>query len=183
MSKMERETIERLAIDCALGELNEDAAMLFEAYLAEHAEAKQWADPMMQTCLRTREAIAQKTHAAKAVVQPEPVRLPWANWSTLGRWAAVIAVSAFLGVTVGRWSTPSQTRKPDTVVVRTAQPDAGPEGWRRVLSESGQGFWQTKAVAMLQSQPREIPGSTESGPSLWDRYRQFRKERSREEVH
>jgi hypothetical protein len=180
---MERETIERLAIDCALGELNEDAATLFEAYLAEHAEAKQWADPMMQTCIRTREAITQKMRAADTVVQPEPVRLSWVNWGALGRWAAVIAISALLGVSVGRWSTPSQTQKPDTVVVRTASPDPGPEGWRRVLSESGQGFWQTKAVAMLQSQPREIPGSTESQPSLLGRYRQFRKERSREGVH
>jgi hypothetical protein len=172
---MERETIERLAIDCVLGELNEDAATLFEAYLAEHAEAKQWAEPMMQTCTRTREAIAQKTQVAEAAVQPEPIRLPQANWSALGRWAAVIAVSTLFGVTVGRWSMPSQTQKPDTVVARTGQPDAGPEGWRRVLSQSGQGFWQTKAVAMLQSQPRGIPGSTESQRSLWDRYRQFRK--------
>ena len=72
---MERETIERLAMDLALGELNEDATTLFEAYLAEHTEAKRWAEPMTQTCIRTREAIMQKTQAAARLAASEPVRL------------------------------------------------------------------------------------------------------------
>ena len=180
---MERETIERLAIDRALGELNEDAATLFDAYLAEHGEARQWAEPMMHVCTRTREAIAQKTQPADTVARHDSVRLPWIDRRALARWAAVIAIAAGLGIAIGRRSTPSPTQEPDTIVVRTVPREAGPEGWRRVLSESEQGFWQSKAVAMLQSQPREIPASTESGPSLWDRYRQFRKERSHEEVH
>ena len=180
---MERETIERLAMDRMLGELNEDAATLFEAYLAEHAEARQWAEPMMQVCTRTRDAIAQKTQPADTVARPASVRLPWIDRRTLARWAAVIAITAGLGVAIGRRSTPSPTQKHETVIVRAAPREAGPEGWRRVLSESEQGFWQTKAVAMRQSQPREIPPSTEPGLGLWDRYRQFRKERSHEEIH
>lgn len=180
---MERETIERLAIDRALGEMNEDAAALFEAYLAEHAEGRQWAEPMMQVCTRTRDAIAQKTLPADTVARPESVRLPWIDRRTVARLAAVIALPAGLGVAIGRRSAPSPTQKHETVIVQPAPREAGPEGWRRVLSESEQGFWQTKAVAMRQSQPREVPASTESGPSLWDRYRQFRKERSHEEIH
>ncbi len=180
---MKRETIERLAMDLALGELNEDAATLFEAYLAEHAEARQWAEPMTQTCIRTRQAIAQKTQAAARLTPSEPVRLFPADWSALARWAAVIAVAALLGVAIGRRSAPSPTPEPETVIVRTAPRQAGAEGWRRVLGDSEQGFWQTKAVAMLRSQPREIQHSPDPGPSLWDRYRQFRKERSHEEVY
>jgi len=180
---MERETIERLAMDLALGELSEDAVTLFETYLAEHIEARQWAEPIMQTCIRTRQSIMQKTQAAARLTQYEPVRLFPADWSALARWAAVVAIAAFLGVAIGRRSVPSPTQRPETVVVRTAPRQAGPEGWQRILSDSEQGFWQSKAIAMLQSQPREIPGSFESQPSLWDRYRQFRKERSREETH
>lgn len=179
---MERETIERLAIDHALGELNADAAALFEAYLAEHAEARRWAEPMMKTCTQTREAIAKKTRPDDAITWHEPARLR-INRAALARWAAVIAVSALLGVTIGRWSRPPETQKPDTVVVRATTPDASPEGWQRVLSEPQQGFWQSKALAMLQSQPHEIPRPTKSESSLWDRYRQSRKERSREEVY
>ncbi len=180
---MKREMIERLAMDCALGELNEDAAKLFEAYLAEHTEARQWAEPMIQTCTRTREAIARKTQPSAQYAPPEPARRFRADWSALARWAAVIAIAAVLGVAVGRRSAPSPTQKPAPVIVRTAPREAGPEGWRRILNESEQGFWQTKAVAMRQSPPRKPSGSTASGPSLWDRYRQFRKERSREEVY
>ncbi len=180
---MKREMIERLAMDLALGELHEDAATLFETYLAEHTEARQWAEPMTQTCTRTREALSRKTQPSAQFAQPEPARLFRVDWSALARWAAVVAVAAVLGVAIGRRSVPLPTQRPETVVVRTAPREAGPEGWRRVLSDSEQGFWQTKAVAMLQSQPREVPRSTESGPSLWDRYRQFRKERSREKVY
>lgn len=180
---MKREMIERLAMDRALGELNDDVATLFETYLAEHAEARLWAEPMTQTCIQMRDAIARQTQPSAQFAEPEPARLFRADWSALARWAAVIAVAAVLGAAIGRRSAPSPTPEPETVIVRTAPREAGLEGWRRVLSETEQGFWQTKAIAMLQSQPREVQRSTESRPSLWDRYRQFRKERSHEEVH
>lgn len=180
---MERDTIERLAIDRALGELDPDTTMLFDTYLAEHPEAERWARPMTKTCDRTREAIVRKTQTHAAIPWPKPARLLPIHRAAIVRWAAVIAVSALLGVTVGRWSRPPQPAGPGAVVVRTVEPDTGPEGWRKILNEPEQGFWQTKAVAMLQSQPNEIPRPTDSGPGLWDRYRQFRKERSREEVY
>ena len=37
---MERETIERLAMDRTLGELDTDTTALFDAYLAEHPEVQ-----------------------------------------------------------------------------------------------------------------------------------------------
>ncbi len=180
---MERDTIERLAMDHALGELDPDTTVLFETYLAEHPEARQWAGPMGWICERTRDAIAQKTHRDVRVAQSERIlSLPICRCAIV-RWAAVITVSTLLGVTVGRWTRVPAVQAPETVVVRAPAPDAGPEGWQRVLSEPEQSFWQSKAVAMLQSQPTEMPTPPESGPGLWDRYRQFRKERSREEVY
>ncbi len=180
---MEREMIERLAIDHAFGELNADAAALFEAYLAEHTDAKQWAEPMIETCDRTRGAIERKTRPDESVAWRETMRLR-INRPAIVRWAAVIALSALVGITIGRWSRPQEIQSPETVVVRTAATEAGPDGWQRVLNEPHQGFWQSKALAMLQSQPQEIPTRpTPSTSSLWDRYRQFRKERSREEVY
>lgn len=180
---MKRDTIERLAVDHALGELDPDTMVLFETYLAEHPQARLWAGPMGQICDQTREAIAQKARRDDSIAPPKPVRLIPIYRTAILRWAAVIVVSALLGVTIGRWSKPPQVQSPETVVVRTAAPDAGPEGWRKVLSEPEQSFWQSKAVAMLQSQPTESPTQPESGASLWNRYRQFRKERSREEVY
>lgn len=179
---MERETIERLAIDRVLGELNADAAALFEAYLTEHAEAKWWAEPLMRTCDQTREAIESRTQPKEPIVWRESVRLGIRH-SAVARWAAMIAVSALVGITVGRWSKPPEIQRPERVVVRTAIAEAGPDGWQRVLNEPQQGFWQSKALAMLQSQPQENHRPTASESSLWDRYRKFRKERSREEVY
>ncbi len=180
---MERDTIERLAMDRALGELDPDTMVLFEAYLAEHPEARRWAGPMGQICDQTRDAIAQKTHRDVRVAQSGCVpSLPIYRYAIV-RWAAVIAVSALLGVTVDRWTRVPPVQAPETVVVRAPAPDAGPQGWRKVLSEPEQSFWQSKAVAMLQSQPTEMPTPPESRPGLWDRYRQFRKERSHEEIY
>jgi hypothetical protein len=169
-------------MDRALGELNDDVATLFETYLAEHAEARQWADPMTQTCTERARPSRGKAAVSQFAQRSRPACSVWIG-GALARWAAVIAVAAGLGVAIGRRSAPVPTQRHETIVVRTAPREAGPEGWRRVLSETEQGFWQTKAIAMLQSQPREVPRSTDSGPSLWDRYRQFRKERSHEEVH
>ena len=45
---MEREAIERLAMDSAAGELNQDAEALLRTYLAEHPQANEWAEDMLQ---------------------------------------------------------------------------------------------------------------------------------------
>ena len=54
---MEREIIERLAVDLAAGELNEDVEALFRSYLAEHSEADKWAQDMLQVYEKTETAI------------------------------------------------------------------------------------------------------------------------------
>ena len=63
---MRREIIERLAIDSAAGELNEDMEALFRAYLAEHSEAKKWAEDLSDVFEKTEAAIAAKIEPAGA---------------------------------------------------------------------------------------------------------------------
>ena len=174
---MEREIIERLAIDHALGELNTDAAVLFEAYLAEHAEARTWAEPMAETCLRTREAIDSKTPSLAREDPPPTVRVCWPaglNGRVVGRWAAVIVIALGIGAGLGRRSAP-ETPTGHRTVVQAEQPPS-PKGWDRVLSESSDGFWQAKALAVMQSKSYEPPRPRPAAAGPWDRYRQTRKE-------
>ena len=178
---MEREIIERLAIDHALGELDADTAALFESYLAEHTEARDWAQAMAQTCTRTREAIRQKAQPTDEHRRLDQVRTPWPRavaWQTFGRWAAVVLVSLAIGAALGRRSRPHAST-PETVIVQ-AQSTAEQQGWRQILSQPERGFWETKAVAMLQPKTNEIPSTHPGRRGLWDRYRQQRKGRSHE---
>jgi hypothetical protein len=178
---MEREIIERLAIDRTLGELDADTVALLDAYLAEHDEARQWVQAMEQTCRQTRDAVVQKTQSVAPYRQLSlsssrgPRGISWQTW---GRWAAVILVSVGIGVTAGRWSrTPVSST--ETVVVQAQSPEAG-GGWRQLMSRPGRGFWETKAVAMMQVEPSETPRVRATQQGLWDRYRQSRKEWSYE---
>ena len=76
---MQREIIERLAMDRTLGELTEDAAALFETYLGEHPEIQEWAGQMAQTCELTRETINKKTQVLKTGYTATAVRFPCAR--------------------------------------------------------------------------------------------------------
>jgi hypothetical protein len=81
-------------------------------------------------------------------------------------------------MTAGRWSMPRPT-PPRTIVVQ-AEPTPAPDGWTQALSKPGRGFWEAKAVAVLQMKSERIPKARAAHRSLWDRYRQSRKERSYE---
>jgi hypothetical protein len=178
---MERETIERLAMDRALGELDADTTALFDAYMAEHPEMQPWAEGMSRTCARTREAVVKKTQPTDAQDRPDEARvyqlrvIPWRTW---GRWAAVILISLGIGAGVGRQSRSDvSVTRPTVVQVQSAPAQAG---WQRMAGASGNGFWETKAVAMLQPKVYELPRPRAEHAGLWDRYRQSRKERSYE---
>jgi len=178
---MERDIVERLAIDQALGELDSDTTALFEAFLAEHAEARHWAQAMAQTCTTTREALRHRTQAVDGSRHVVRVRAFWpgvAAWRTWVRWAAVIVICLGLGTTAGRWLMPHST-SPKTIVVQ-AEPIPTSEGWTQVVNKPGQGFWEAKAVAMLQMKSEGVPKARAAHRSLWDRYRQPRKGRSYE---
>ena len=96
---MKRETIERLAIDVAAGELNEDAEALLDAYLAEHPQAKQWAEQMLTTYESTQEAIAEKTSWVNATAGTAPLGKKPKGWMKLRsgwRSAAVVILGIII---------------------------------------------------------------------------------------
>jgi hypothetical protein len=175
---MERQAIERLAMDAALGELNDDAAALFEAYLTEHPETRQWAGSMAVICRRTQEAVVAKTRPAALSHLPcatgarQIVRVRLAS---VGRWAAVVIVSLALGVVAGRglrWPAGTVSRPVASAeMLRSSMR----EDWQAVLNGRDLGFWEAKAAAALQRQPGG--GSYEPKPSPWEMLKQRQKER------
>jgi hypothetical protein len=175
---MERQVIERLAMDAALGELNEDAAALLEAYLTEHPETRLWAGPMTAICRRTQEAVVAKTRPAALSRLPcatgarQIVRVRLAS---VGRWAAVVIVSLVLGGAAGRWTmSPTELASRPTASAETVRSSAQRD-WRAVLNRRDLGFWEAKAAAALQRQPSG--GSYEPKPSPWEMLKQRQKER------
>jgi len=178
---MERETIERLAMDRTLGELDTDTTALFDAYLAEHPEVQPWAEGMSRTCERTRDAIVRKVQSNRIDDRAHEacVHRLWAiPWRTLVRWAAVVLISLGIGAGLGRQSTPNVSVPRSAVVQAPAAPVRA--GWERIKDAPRNGFWETKAVAMLQPKVFEQPHPRADHRSLWERYRQSRKERSYE---
>jgi hypothetical protein len=178
---MERETIERLAMDRTLGELDTDTTALLDAYLAEHPEMQPWAEGISRTCERTRDAIVRKVQPNRIgnrVREAHLHRLRAIPWWTLARWAAVVLISLGIGAGLGRQSTPNVSAPRSAVVQAPAAPARA--GWERIIDAPGDGFWETKAVAMLQPKVYERPRPQAGRGGLWERYRQSRKERSYE---
>ncbi|MHC4187877.1 MAG: hypothetical protein ACYSRQ_06760 [Planctomycetota bacterium] len=174
---MEREIIERLAMDSVSDELNEDTKVLLQAYLAEHSQENLWAEEMFKLYETTKAAVKTKTNQGNA----EPFKTIHKNTSlriniiSLGRWAAVIIFAVAIGAGLGRLS-----KKPELI--------SGPV--KTVTSNSSQrlqpgdlvvmpteGFWREKAVSMLT--PKHAPHYEERIPldQLWKRYKQFIKEK------
>jgi len=63
---MEREIIERLTMDSASGELNEDAKVLLQTYLAEHSQENLWAEDMFKLYETANAAVKIKTNQSNA---------------------------------------------------------------------------------------------------------------------
>jgi len=175
---MKRERIERLAIDVAAGELNEDAEALLNAYLAEHPKAKQWAEQMLTTYEKTQEAIAEKTSWANTTAgTPFVGKKPtgWVKWRSVGRWAAVVTFSIIIGFAAGRWGTTDEA-----MGIALMEPTRGPAPVKTVsdLKEKYAGtFWGDKMLALLEHRPAQQYKADLHSVSLWDRYRLYKKEK------
>jgi len=178
---MEREAIERLAIDSAAGELNQDAEALFRMYLVGHAEAKQWAEDMQWICEKTEAAINTKTtrcHASDQTRSIKPNRLLHINWPRLARWAAALMFVALIGFSAGRWD---QSDK----MYRIALPELGraPERIETVsdLKEKyADTFWGDKMLALLEHKASQRYKTNLRSVGAWDKYRQYIKEKNYE---
>jgi hypothetical protein len=176
---MEREQIERLAMDSVAGELNEDAQALFDEYLAGHPEVKKYVEDMLRIYEKTNAAVLAKTqHAVETDLNKAGLSVkshPRVFRLSIARWAAVVILSAFVGIAVGRWSkSPVIVERPGTMV---SYP--GPAVQQRNVDSdnSGDSFWRDKAVAMMTTRPVSIREDYVTGPGLWERYREFVKEK------
>ncbi|UCC64147.1 MAG: hypothetical protein JSU70_01580 [Phycisphaerales bacterium] len=175
---MERDTIERLAIDSAAGELSDDARTLFEAYLAEHRQANEWAQDMLGVYEETEAAIASKTNRARAETRAKPAHVfPLARVRSrlIVRWAAVVVAAFGIGAGFGRLSKqPAIGSRPRAT---SAKVDPYVRQWGRSLEGVGDSFWRAKAIASLAPKRHLAAQPHKSGASLWSKYRQYVKER------
>ncbi|MHC4355231.1 MAG: hypothetical protein ACYS0H_21225 [Planctomycetota bacterium] len=178
---MERDAIERLAIDSASGELNDDAETLLREYLAGHAEANRWAEEVQWLCEKTEAAIRAKTKNAgagieRAAVGKEPALR--VKWRPAARWAAAVVFAAIIGFTVGRREK-SDTRYEPAL----PQSASAPRQVKTVsdLREQYAGtFWGDKMLAVLEHRPGQRRKANQHDERFWDRYGQYRKEKRHE---
>lgn len=178
---MKRDAIERLAIDSASGELNEDVQALLSEYLAENADASGWVQDMQWLCEKTEAAIQAKTRDAGASREMTTVTAapaPQMTWWPVARWAAAVALAAIVGFNVGR------RHKNDGIYERVLP--QSPSARRPVetvddLREQYAGtFWGDKMLAVIESRPGQRYGVGQRGERLWDRYGQYVREKRHE---
>lgn len=179
---MNRDTIERLAIDSASGELSDDAQCLLDAYLAEHAPANEWAQSILRVYRRTEAAIGAKTKAADVMNESVAVKIKPTfppRWRPALRWAAVVVLAALIGAGAGRWS--RSISLPADHPGRTAfHPVLAASGQAPDATDAGQSFWQAKAAAMFESRPyRHVNAAVQPG-GLWQKYENYIKEKHHE---
>jgi hypothetical protein len=178
---MERENIERLAIDAGAGELSEDARLLLQTYLAEHPEANRWAKDMLQTYEKTQAAIQTKTANAdlsSGIPVVKKNRLPHLQWRSLIRCAAVLLVGIVIGHAVG-WR-PAADRTGPTVLGEPHQRQAQVKTIQDLKQKYAGTFWGDKILASVEHKPHQLYRGNTSDTSLWDRYRQYVKEKRHE---
>lgn len=178
---MKRETIERLAIDSAAGELNEDVEALLRLYLEEHPEANPDSKEMVRIYEETAAVIETKTRNAKADMGVPVIkmnRLPYLKWRSFGRWAAALIVAALIGFAGGRWPTDGETSR-----IGFTKPD-WPQEQVKTISDfkdkyTGT-FWGDKALALLDQRPSQRYKGDLKSVGFWKTYRQYKKEKSHE---
>lgn len=178
---MERENIERLAIDAAAGELNQDAETLFGAYVAEHPEASRWAKNMLQTYEKTQAAIHIRTANADAISRRPVIkrkRLPYLRWQSLVRWAAVLLVGLVIGHVAPR--RPAADRTGPMVLGEPPQRQAQVKTVQDLKQKYAGTFWGDKILAFMEHKPRQFYRGSTSDTSFWDKYRQYVKEKRHE---
>jgi hypothetical protein len=175
---MKREAIERLAIDSAAGELNEDVQALFDAYLTEHPQAGQWAEDIAGIYKDTEAAIDAKTSEVEAcgaipVIKTKP--LLRARWWEIGRAAAALIVAALIGFTGGRWPIAGKTSR-----ITFTKPDRPAEQVKTIsdLKEEYAGtFWGDKVLALVESRPGQRYKGDLKSVGFWQQYKEYTKEK------
>lgn len=157
---MTNEQIERLAMDLACGEMNEDVGALFETYLAEHAEVRQTADGFAAVCRRCEEGLDVGQEMAAS--RPKKPFVKRERMLAYGR-AAILVLGVLLGMQLGRLSRPAA---PETVQVAAS-------GAERVTLQTPleDGFWKEKAEALMKPKLLAVDTKTQTNETFWGRYR------------
>jgi hypothetical protein len=169
---MKREAIERLAMDSAAGELNEDVEALFRAYLKGHPEAKPGSEEMLWIYKETAAAIEVKTRRAAAGVGLPSVklnRLFGLNWRSFGRAAAALIVGVLIGFTGGRLQIANETSMGTFI-----QPKSPAEHVKTLsdLKEEYTGtFWGDKVLALIEQGPAKQHKAEFRDIGFWQKYR------------
>jgi len=175
---MKREIIERLAIDSGAGELNDDALALFDAYLAEHPQAGQWAEDMSGVYKETEAAIDAKTSDANVGVGMPAIkisRLSHLKWLSFGRWAAALIVAALIGFAGGRWQITGEASR--IVFIKPERPQEQVKSISDLKEEYARTFWGDKVLALLESRPGQRYKADSQDVGFWHEYRQYIKEK------
>ncbi len=119
---MDRDFIERLATDRALGALPKDVEQLFDAYVQHDAEAAKSVQDVHRTVGLARTALADEE------IKSMPA-FPVAGFAEIEAWRgrlrragglAAMAACLVLGLGVGRWSSPTPTAPPADALVSRA---------------------------------------------------------------
>ncbi|MBL7139553.1 MAG: hypothetical protein ISS74_01445 [Planctomycetes bacterium] len=173
---MDRDALERLAMDRAGGELDADAEALLAAYLAEHPEARRTAAEMESAYRQCRDAIASRVEAAGTASPARPAG-PHA-WSVLaaasrprrrsvGRWLArAAAVLAILGLGAGGGWWLGRQKGPETVQLPPGRP-AVAQADEAPLDRLGP-FWREKVATLLEGRPAApAPARAPRGDRPW----------------
>lgn len=173
---MERESIERLTIDSAMGELNEDAGMLLAEYLLEHPDAKRWSTEMLADYNMAASAIKAKTKetpsASSVAFVVKPKFLSILNWRPIAKWAAVVIFASLIGIGFGRWSKDTKYYAKSSFQETEDNLPTKPSVVN-ILRDDGS-FWHKKAIAFLEPSKYPKRKAFANTNNLWDRYRKSR---------
>ena len=174
---MEREAIERLAIDSTAGELSQDTNALLRTYLTEHPQANKWAEDVRHIYDKTEAAIRTKiAHASTGKVVPKTRLISQVRWLSITRWAAVIALGIIIGFTAGRWS---QTDSAYRIALQESRQNSKQVETVSDLKERYAGtFWGDKMLALLEHKPGQRYKANLHNVGGWDKYRQYIKEKN-----
>lgn len=176
---MNRETIERLAMDSAAGELNEDAGALLQFYLDKHPQAKQWAEDVRQVYNLTETAVKTKTaHTNGRQVFPRISPVSRVKWLPVARWAAAIVLGAIFGFTAGRWEVTGKTLT--TAFQEPSRISKQSETVSNLKERYAGTFWGDKMLAMLEHKSGRENMVDLRDIRSWDTFRQYVKEKNNE---
>lgn len=169
---MQRDTIERLAMDMAMGQLDDDVKTLLTDYLDEHPNEKTWAHEMIKDCNIIEDTLKTKTKLPQAQYKKQNFKKTIiflnANIKSFSKVAAVFIFASMIGIGFSRFPKQLETftklpgrEQKSEFLIRQITPDT---------PEQGEGFWQVKAAAFTEPRQHTINRASQNAGNLWANY-------------